>query len=79
MTLEEIMKSDKAFLLCKDIAPVLGSNEFTLHTLAMDAAQRHLLGFPVTIIGNRVKIPRLPFLKFIGHGCEDRGNASLDI
>lgn len=30
-------------------------------------AQRtpHLLGFPVVLVGNRTKIPRIPFLNFL--------------
>lgn len=67
MTLEEIKKSDKAFLLPKDIAPVIGSNEQTIRV----SARLGLLGFPVTFIGNRTKIPRIPFLKYIGEAMED--------
>lgn len=62
MTLEEIRKSDKVFLLPKDIAPVIGSNEQTIRV----AARMGLLGFPVTFVGNRTKIPRIPFLEYIG-------------
>lgn len=62
MTLEEIRRSDKAFLLPKDIAPVLGSNEQTIRV----SARMGILGFPVTFAGNRTKIPRIPFLRFLG-------------
>ena len=61
MTLEEIRRSDKAFLLPKDIAPVIGSNEQTIRV----AARLGQLGFPVTFVGNRTKIPRIPFLNYI--------------
>lgn len=64
MTIEEIRQSDKAFLLPKDIAPVMGSNEQTIRV----AARLGVLGFPVTFVGNRTKIPRIPFLKYIGEG-----------
>ena len=62
MTIEEIKKSDKVFLLPKDIAPVIGSNEQTIRV----AARMGMLGFPVTFMGNRTKIPRIPFLQYIG-------------
>lgn len=62
MTLEEVKRSDKAFLLPKDIAPILGSDEQTIRV----SARLGVLGFPVTFVGNRLKIPRLPFLRFIG-------------
>lgn len=70
MTLEEIRRSDKAFLLPKDIAPVLGSSEQTIRV----AARMGLLGFPVTFVGNRTKIPRIPFLKYIGEAINHAGD-----
>lgn len=68
MTLDEIRKSDKVFLLPKDIAPVIGSNEQTIRV----AARMGVLGFPVTFVGNRTKIPRIPFLKYIGGECHEK-------
>lgn len=70
MTLEEIRKSDKVFLLPKDIAPVLGSNEQSIR----DSARLGELGFPVTFVGNRTKIPRIPFLKYIGEEVPNETN-----
>lgn len=62
MTLEEIKQSDKAFLLPKDIADVLRSDPQAIRI----AARAGDLGFPVTFVGNRTKIPRIPFLRYIG-------------
>lgn len=62
MTLEEIIQSDEVFLLPKDIAPVMGCNPQDIRIAARSGG----LGFPVTFIGNRVKIPRIPFLRYIG-------------
>lgn len=63
MTLQEIKESDKDVLTCADVADVLKCNPYTLH---MQAQQRpDLLGFPVICMKSRVKIPRLPFLKFM--------------
>ena len=66
MTLEEIKESKKLILTCSDVAEVLKCNAYQLH---MQAQQRpEMLGFPVIRMGNRVKIPRIPFLKFIEGG-----------
>lgn len=63
MTLEEIRRSDKAFLTPGDIAPVLGSDPQTIRVTARTAPER--IGFPFTFTGNRMKIPRVPFLIFM--------------
>jgi hypothetical protein len=63
MNLEQIKKSNKVFLTCTDVSGVLKCNAYTLHKQAQQRPE--MLGFPVICIGNRVKIPRIPFLKFI--------------
>ncbi len=64
MTVSEIVASNKMFLAPADIAGVLGSNP---QTIRVTARQRpDLLGFEFTFTGNRMKIPRVPFLRFIG-------------
>ena len=61
---EEIKASTKLFLTPADVAPVLGSDP---HTVRCTARQRpDLLGFQFTFSGNRMKIPRIPFLRFLG-------------
>ena len=68
MTIQEIMASDKVMLLPKDVAPVLGCHEQSIRL----AAKEDDLPFPCFRSGNRVKIPRLPFLKWItGEGVND--------
>lgn len=62
MTLAEIKASDKIVLLAKDIAPVIGSDEQTIRM----SARLGLLGFPCFFAGNRLKIPRVPFLRYLG-------------
>lgn len=64
MTLEEIKNSDKLFLTPADVAGVMGSSP---HAIRCTAKQRpDLLGFEFTFSGNRMKIPRIPFLRFCG-------------
>ena len=63
MTVEQIEQSPKEMLTCSDVAEILCAQPYTIH---LTAEQRpELLGFPVIIMGRRVKIPRRPFLKFI--------------
>lgn len=54
---------DKAFLVPTEVAPILACNPYAINVAAQQAPEQ--LGFPVCIIGTRVKIPRIPFLKFI--------------
>ena len=48
------------------VAPVLKCNPATLHMQAMEEPWR--LGFPVIVMGSRVKIPRRPFLAYMKEG-----------
>ena len=64
MTLTEIEALEKAVLTCTEIAPVLMANPHTIHLQAVECPEK--LGFPVIIVGSRVKIPRIPFLMFMG-------------
>ena len=63
-TLQDLKKEDRDFLTVEDVCGVLECNP---HHLRCKARQRpELLGFTVVIMGNRVKIPRIPFLRFMG-------------
>ena len=62
MTMSEIKESTKPYLLAKDVAEVLGSDQQTIRV----SAKLGVLGFPVFYTGNRLKIPRIPFLRYMG-------------
>lgn len=47
-----------------DIAPILKADPLYLRETARQAPEA--LGFPVCVVGRRVKIPRVPFLRFCG-------------
>lgn len=64
MTIEEALHSDKLFLTPADIAPILGSDPQTIRIAARDEPER--LGFPITRVGKYTRIPRLPFLRYLG-------------
>ena len=63
MTLSDIAELDKEVLTCKDVAPILGYGEYQIHQQAKERPE--LLGFPVIVIGNRVKIPKGAFIAFM--------------
>ena len=64
MTLQEMMKSDKLLLNADDISDVIQSNPQGIRNQAR--IDPKALGFPVCVIGARVKIPRTPFLRWLG-------------
>lgn len=62
MTLEEMKRSSQTMLLAKDVAPVLGSDQQSIRI----SAKMGVLPFPYMFSGNRLKIPRVPFLRWLG-------------
>ena len=64
MKLDEIRNSTKDVLTPRDIAEVLGSDPDDIRIQARMDPQK--LGFPVIVIKSRTKIPRIPFLRFLG-------------
>ena len=63
MTLTEIRASEKPILTCTEIAPVLDADPSSLRWTARYEPWK--LGFPVIVVKTRVKIPRVPFPKFM--------------
>ena len=64
MTLDEIRNSTKEVLTPADIADVLNADPQDIRVQARTAPEK--LGFPVIIIKSRTKIPRVPFLRYMG-------------
>lgn len=62
--IQAIVDSDKEFLAPADIAPILGVNPHTIRLIARERPE--LLKFDFLVLGSRTKIPRIPFLKYIG-------------
>ena len=64
MTMNELIKSDKTFLLAADIAPILGCAAQSIRIQARNDPTK--LGFPTIVIGTRILIPRKKFMEFLG-------------
>lgn len=69
MTLAEIRSMEKDWLTPAEVGEVLGCDPQGIRVSAWQDRER--LGFPVIIIGHRVKIPREGFIRFM----EGRGQA----
>lgn len=64
MTLEQLQQSKQLFVAPADISEILRCDPQCIRKQAQtDPSQ---LGFPVIVQGSRVRIPRIPFLRFIG-------------
>lgn len=61
MTLEELEKAPREYLLAREVAPVLGMDPQSLRTAAREYPEA--LGFPVTVAGSRIVIPKAAFLR----------------
>lgn len=64
MTLEQLQQSKLLFVSPADISEILRCDPQCIRRQAKDNPE--VLGFPVLRIGSRIRIPRIPFLKFLG-------------
>ena len=72
MTLQEIRELDRAFLIPDEIAPILGCSAYAICVQVREDKESGINSFPFPTIriGNRTKIPRLPFLAAMGLDAE---------
>lgn len=63
MTLQEIKALDREYLTPAQIAPILGCDPQDIRVAAR--LRPDLLGFSVSVIGTRVKVPRLAFIRWM--------------
>lgn len=66
MTREEMERSAMEFLTPEQVAEVLGCKPYAINVQAH--ANAALLGFPVCVMGSRVRIPRRGFLHWLQFG-----------
>ena len=66
MTLEQMAAMDQVYLTPAEAAPLLGCDPHWLRLMAATEERRKELGFPVIRLGHRTKIPRAPFLRYLG-------------
>lgn len=68
LTLDELAALPVEVLTPAQVAPVLCLDQDTIRGQARSRPE--LLGFPVVVAGNRVKIPKRPFLRFMQEGIK---------
>lgn len=68
LTLDELAALPVEVLTPAQVAPVLCLDQDTIRGQARSCPE--LLGFPVVVAGNRVKIPKKPFLRFMQEGIK---------
>lgn len=66
MTLEEIKAMDQEIITPAIAAAVIGCNPHGIRIAARTEPQS--LGFPVIVMGSRIKIPRRAFIRFLESG-----------
>lgn len=66
MTLSEMKQSDAVYVRIVDVAGVMNVDPQRLRCRLR--ADPTMLGFPIVQSGNRIKIPRKPYLASIGEG-----------
>lgn len=66
MTYQELLDSDKIMLIPEDVTDVLSCKPYSINAQAQ--ADPKKLGFPVCIMGSRVRIPREAFLHWLRYG-----------
>lgn len=64
MTIEEIKACPERWLTADQIAPIMECDPNSIRRQAQ--ADPAKLGFPVSVIGARVKVNRMGFLRFLG-------------
>lgn len=63
MTLDDLRRLPVDILTPAQVAPLIGTDPNTLRWQARE--EPSALGFPVIVMKSRVKIPRLPFIRFM--------------
>lgn len=69
MNIEDIRASTAPMLRPADVAPIIGCDPQWVRDTARSNPEA--LGFPAIVIGSRVKIPRIPFLRFLGYNVRE--------
>lgn len=64
MTINDVRKSNKLYLTPAEVAELLNCDPQAIRDAARHNPEQ--LGFPTMRVGNRTKIPRMPFLRWMG-------------
>jgi hypothetical protein len=75
MTIDDLKKMDTPFVTPAIAAKIIGGDPQYIRVAARDEREtgRSLLGFPTTLIKSRVRIPRIPLIKYLMGELEKGG------
>lgn len=62
--IQKIKDSNAVFLTADDVKEILGADPATIRRQAL--TDQSCMGFHISVIGNRTRIPRKAFLKWLG-------------
>lgn len=65
MTINDMLQSEEPFLSPADVADVLHCDPQNIRVQAQTDPSK--LGYPVIVINRRIRIPRIPFLRYLGY------------
>lgn len=76
--IESLKSIEREYLIPREVAPILGVDPYTINIQVKEDKARgtNSFGFPVMLIGSRVKIPKEPFIRYMTYGKE--GGESMD-
>ena len=69
MSIDELKAMDREFLLPREVAEIMGCDAQDVRVAARQRPEG--LGFPVCIIGSRVKVPRRAFIAWMEGKTEE--------
>lgn len=64
VVIQSLIDSNEEFVSLADVGKIFNADPNTIRRQAV--TEPRLIGFPVSVIGNRTRIPRIPFLRFLG-------------
>lgn len=70
--IQAIIDKPRAYLVATEVGPVLGLSDPAIRA----QARAGMLPFPAVVVGQRVRIPRIPFLRYLGYDIKIKEDAS---
>lgn len=64
ISMQAVLNSTDITINAQQAAPFIGADPAYIRYQARECPEK--LGFPVIVYGKRVKIPRIPFLRYLG-------------
>ena len=67
-----IIDKPRAYLVATEVGPVLNLSDPAIRA----QARAGMLPFPAVVVGQRVRIPKIPFLRYLGYDISIKEDAS---